>query len=44
MEFVEAGNPDGLAQLALERWLAEENVDRLAHGIGHLAEPGVEDV
>lgn len=44
LEFVEAGNPDGLAQLALEPWLAETDVERLAHGIGHRAEPGVEDV
>ena len=44
MEFLEAGRPGGAAEEGLEGALAVEGVDPFAHGIGDLAEPGVEDV
>ena len=44
LKFFEAGCPGGLAEQVLERWLAADSVDPLAHGVRHLAEPGVEDV
>ena len=44
MKFFEAGCSGGLAEQVLERWLAADSVDPLAHGVRHLAEPGVEDV
>jgi hypothetical protein len=44
LEFFEAGCADCSTEQVLERWLATEGIDPLAYGVGHLAEPGVEDV
>ena len=44
MEFFEAGCADCSTEQVLESWLAPDGVDPLAHGVRHLAEPGVEDV
>ena len=44
LEFFEAGSQDRAAMQIFEIPLATEGVDPLAHGVGNLAEPGVEDV
>ena len=44
LEFFEAGSEDSAAMQIFEIPLATEGVDPLAHGVGNLAEPGVEDV
>ncbi len=44
LEFSEAGSADCSTEQVLERGLAADGVDPLAQGVGHLAEPSLEDV
>jgi hypothetical protein len=44
LEFFEAGSADCSTEQVLERGLAADGVDPLAQGVGHLAEPSLEDV
>jgi len=44
LKFFEAGSQDRAAMEIFEIPFAADGVDPLAQGVGHLAEPGVEDV
>ena len=44
LKFFETGSQDRAAMEIFEIPFAADGVDPLAQGVGHLAEPGVEDV
>ena len=44
MEFFEAGSADCSPEQFPECGLAADGADSLAHGFGHMVEPGIEDV
>jgi hypothetical protein len=44
LEFFEAGSADCSPEQFPECGLAADGADSLAHGFGHMVEPGIEDV